>query len=1017
MSSKKPHHGRNSLLMGASVIAAATAAMAGAPALAQDAEEEEAIVVTGSRIPQPNLTGTSPVTQVTSEDITTQGVTRIEDLTNQLPQVFATQGSNYSNGASGTAEISLRGLGSKRSLVLVDGHRVGYGSPNNSAADLNQIPGAMVERVEILTGGASAVYGSDAVAGVVNFIMRDNFEGFRIDAQYGFYQHDNDSDNGYLREVIAARGTTNPAEFQLPPDDVNDGFGKEISLIFGASSPDGRGNVTAYATYRSNDAVLQRDRDYSACVLGNASVAAVPGVPAGAAHWTCAGSATSFPGYFTSPTTGAFTISQTTGLFVPFVAANNQYNFGPLNFYQRPDERYTMGAFAHYQINEHAEAYAQAMFMEYTSNAQIAPSGAFFGNTNTINCDNPLLPANTAAVNLVNCTPAEIAAGTAKTFYVGRRNVEGGPRQDHRTNESFRIVAGLRGAVNDSWDYDVSGAISRTRLSRAYLNELSIARQIKAFDVILGPALLPNGNANPLAGVPECRSVFNGSDPACVPYDIFTPGGVTPAALAYLQVPLVNIAEMTQQNVIGTVSGDLGFGSPAAESNIQAAFGVEYRRDELNNTLDASFLTGDGAGQGGPTLGLNGVTDVFEIFGEARMPIVEGAPMADLLAVDVAYRYSEYDFGVQTDTYKIGGEWAPVEDIRFRAAFQKAVRAANIVELFSAQGAGLYNQGPDPCDDVANGAAAVPANCVSATPAPYQVTAAQSTGGTLTNPAGQYNGLFGGNPNLAPEEGETLTYGFVFQPRFLDGLVVTVDYFDIEVTNLIAVVGAANTVNDCYLNGNLASCALITRNPGNGSLFRGAGQVVDLNTNIGGLHTTGIDINANYNFEIGAAGALGFQLVGTWVDTLIVDEGAATGNAPYDCNGLWGGNASCGTPTPEWRHRLRASWETPWNVEAILTWRYYSEATREQGQGVPPPNTLANSLGRDFPAQNYFDIAGNWELFENTRLRFGINNVMDKDPPLSTSTNVGAGAGNGNTFPQVYDALGRWIFVGATVDF
>lgn len=1016
MFSKKTQNGqRKSLLAGASVLAAAAAAMSGSPAMAQDTDaEEDVIVVTGSRIPQPNLTGTSPVTQVTSEDITTQGVTRIEDLTNQLPQVFATQGSNYSNGASGTAEISLRGLGSKRSLVLIDGHRVGYGSATNSAADLNQIPGAMVERVEILTGGSSAVYGSDAVAGVVNFIMRNDFEGFRVDGQYGYYQHSNDSDDGFLREVIAARGATNPAQFQLPPDDVNDGFSKEISAIFGVSAPDGRGNVTAYVSYRNNEQVLQRDRDYSACVLGNASVAPVAGVPAGATHWTCGGSPTSFPGYFTSPTTGAFTIDQATGLFVPFVAATNQYNFGPLNYYQRPDERYTFGAFAHYDINEHVEAYAQAMFMEYTSNAQIAPSGAFFGNTNTINCDNPLLPANTAAVNLVNCTAAEIAAGTAKTFYVGRRNVEGGGRQDQRTNESMRIVAGLRGPVNEAWDYDVSGSMSRVRLSRVYLNELSISRQIKAFDVITGPALLPNGAPNPFAGVPQCRSVYNGTDPACVPYDIFTPGGVTQAALAYLQVPLVQIADMTQQNVIASMSGDLGFGSPAAESNIQAAFGMEYRRDELNSTVDASFLTGDGAGQGGPTVGLSGVTDVFELFGEARVPLVEGAPMADLLALDLAYRYSDYDTGVQTDTYKIGGEWAPTEDLRFRASFQKAVRAANIVELFSAQAPGLYN-GADPCDDVANGAAAVPAICIGV--APYQVTAAQSLSGTLTNPAGQYNGLFGGNPNLSPEEGETLTYGFVFQPSFLDGLSVSVDYFDIEVTNLISVVGAANTVNDCYLNANLGSCGRITRNPGNGSLFRGIGVVSDLNTNIGGLHTTGFDINANYNFDIGSAGSLGFQLVGTWVKDLITDEGAATGNAPYDCVGLWGGNASCGTPTPEWRHRLRASWETPWDIEATLTWRHYGEVTREAGQGVPPPNTLANSLGRDFEAQNYFDVSGNWEVYENTRLRFGINNVFDKDPPLSTSTNVGAGAGNGNTFPQVYDALGRWIFVGATVDF
>jgi iron complex outermembrane recepter protein len=299
MSSKKPQKGqRNSLLMGASVFAAAAAALSGAPAMAQDAEDDEAIIVTGSRIPQPNLTGTSPVTQVTAEDITTQGVTRVEDLTNQLPQVFAAQGSNYSNGATGTAQVNLRGLGANRTLVLINGRRMPYGSPNSAPADVNQIPGQMVERVEVLTGGASAVYGSDAVAGVVNFIMRDDFEGLRLDAQYGFYQHSNDSDAGYIREVVAARGATNPAQFKLPEDDQDDGFSKEVTAIFGASSADNRGNVTAYMTYRVNDQVLQRDRDFSHCALGAPSTAAVAGVPAGAVHWTCGGSGTSNPGTF-----------------------------------------------------------------------------------------------------------------------------------------------------------------------------------------------------------------------------------------------------------------------------------------------------------------------------------------------------------------------------------------------------------------------------------------------------------------------------------------------------------------------------------------------------------------------------------------------------------------------------------------------------------------------------------------------------------------------------------------------
>lgn len=1004
MSSKKHTDGngtRKSLLSGVSVVAAAAAAaLTSTPAHAQD---EEAIVVTGSRIPQPNLVTTSPVTQLTADDITTQGVTRIEDMTNQLPQVFAAQGSNVSNGASGTAQVNLRGLGANRTLVLIDGHRMAYGSPNSAPADLNQIPGAMVERIEVLTGGASAVYGSDAIAGVVNFIMRDDFEGLRVDAQYGFFQHNNDYDDGYLREELAFRNLTNPSQYELPEDDVVDGYGKEITLIFGASTPDGRGNVTAYAGYRTNDAVLQRDRDYSACALANPSDAARPYADPGAIHWTCGGSATSFPGYFYF-NGGAQTIDQGTGDFVPFTP-NNLYNFGPTNYYQRPDERYTLGAFARYEINENMEAYAQAMFSDYKSVAQIAPSGDFF-NTNLINCDNPFLPPNVTTAQGGLCSPAQIANGDVVSLYIARRNVEGGGRQDNLNYSSYRMVAGLRGSLSDNWDYDLSGSYSRVSLSRVYQNDFSVSRLQRALLVSPnGPDGLP---ATP-DDAPVCYSVIDGTDPNCVPYNVFTPGGITQEALDYLQIPLVQRGETIQQVVIGSLTGDLGFGSPMAETNVQTSFGFEYRRDELNSTTDAAFASGDGAGQGGPTLPLSGAVDVFELFGEARIPLIEGAAFADLLSIDLAYRYSDYNSGTTTDTYKIGGEWAPSDDIRFRASFQHAIRAPNIIELFGAQGAGLFNLGFDPCDSDAP--VAVPAQCIGANP--WQIAAPNAN---LDNPAGQYNALLGGNPDLRPEEADTTTIGFVFTPSFVPGLNVSIDWFNIELERAIAA-PAASTVFSCYYQDDLNACANITRHT-NGRLWQGAGQVIAISTNIGGQSTTGWDINASYNMDIGSMGGLNFSLIGTLVDELNID---LAGPPEFNCVGLWSGDASCGTPTPEWRHRFRVGWETPWNMEFNLTWRYFGEVTREGGVPFPgdeaDPTPIANQLGTEFKAMNYFDIAGTWDVHENTTLRWGINNVLDSDPPLSTNTHIGAGFGNGNTFPQVYDAMGRWVFVGITVDF
>jgi outer membrane receptor protein involved in Fe transport len=978
MSNKKVSQGqRKALLRGASFVAAAAAAFSGGQALAQQAGSDEEIIVTGTRIPQPNLQSAAPVTQLTAADIQAQGATRLEDMTNQLPQVFATQGANVSNGASGTAEISLRGLGSGRTLVLLNGRRLPYGSDSTSAADLNQIPGPMVQRVEVLTGGASSIYGSDAVAGVVNFIMRSDFEGLRVDGQYGFYQHHNDSNQGGIRDVVAARGVTNPAQFQVPADNQDDGYGKELSAIFGASTADHRGNVTAYATYRTNDAVLQRDRDYSACSLG-------AGLSGG--DFTCGGSSTSYPGRFYNGFTFASrTIDTTTGnTFRPFNANTDQYNFGPLNYYQRPDERYALGAFAHYDINPHITAYAETMFSEYKSTAQIAPSGDFL-NTSTLNCGNPLFGPGMAT--FFGCSAADVANDTIVPAYVARRNVEGGGRQDTFDNTSFRMVGGLRGPLNDSWNYDVALSFSRNESTRVYRNEMSVTRLRRALDVV------------DVGSGPQCRSVVDGTDLNCVPWNIWSIGGVTQAALDYLQVPLVRTGFVQQQDLTASVQGDLaGVQSPWAETPVAVAFGIEYRRDYLERTVDASYSSGDGAGQGGPTFGFAGAaSDVFEVFGEARIQIAEHQAFADDLSLDLAYRHSHYNTGINDDTYNAGMQWAPIADFKLRGSYAHAVRAPNVIELFAAQGPGLFDMADDPCDatDPASDGFDPGGNCVGG--AAYQVTAGQSTSGVLTSPAGQYNGLFGGNPSLGPETANTQTVGFLFQPSFLEGFNISVDYWRIAVENQIGIVGAASTVAACYsATPDPTACALITRNPANGTLWIGSGQVSDLNVNLGGtIHTSGYDINASYSVGMGSLGDMRLALVATKLD-----------NYFDGCEGLYGAGF-CGTPNPEWRGRFRATWETPWNLELIGTVRYFGAVDYAGGASGAPDDTL--------DSQTYLDLAGNWQVRDNVKFRMGANNIMDLSPPINRFT--GAGFGNGNTYPQVYDALGRWVFVGLSVDF
>ena len=988
---------RERLLASTMIAGAALVAFSAAPAYAQEDETQvEGIVITGSRIPQPNLTTTSPVTQVTGEDVDVAGVTRVEDLVNQLPQAFAAQNSTVANGATGTATVSLRNLGADRTLVLIDGRRMGYGSPNDAAADLNQIPGQLVERVEVLTGGASAVYGSDALAGVVNFIMRRNFEGVQLDAQYGFYQHNNDYDGpGNLRNVIIGRAATNPSQFQLPDDNVMDGYSREATLIIGAGTDDGRANITAYLSYRNNDFVIGGQRDYSSCSLGGYS----------GSNFTCGGSGTSFPGQFISGG-GTFTLGAAPGTFVPYDGNVNAYNFGPLNYFQRPDERYSFGAFAEYEINDHAEVYADIMFTDYALVAQIAPSG-IFGNTTSINCANPLLSGTQRTQ--IGCTPADIAADNSVLFIPLRRNVEGGGRQDDIGYQSFRMVGGVRGPINDFWSYDVFAQYSRVELQRAYNNDFSVTRIARALDVV------------DVAGTPTCRSVVDGSDPNCVPYDIFTGAGPSQAALDYLQVPLLQTGETIQQIVQASVTGDLGgYGmmSPWASRGVGVAMGIEYRRDELNSVTDNSFATGDGAGQGGPTIGLSGANDVFDLFAEAQIPLVEGRPFFDQLSLDLAFRYSDYELGGETNTYKIGGDWAPVPALRFRASFQHAVRAANIIELFTAQGFNLFDMDDDPCDATdPNGDGVAPAaNCIGG--AAWQVSNTEANSGFLTNLAGQYNFLQGGNPALNPEEAETYTIGFVFQPDFLPGFNMSVDYFDIEVEGLVSTVGALNTVNDCYFGGIASACSLITRDGPTGTLWLGSGNVSDLNTNIGGLSTSGVDFNANYGIELadcgmGDYGGLAFSFVGTWLQSLETDTGLGQSNSVYDCAGFYANQ--CGVPNPEWRHRARIAWETPWAVEVSGTWRHYGEVeVAVLGSDGSLDNAPAGRIDRFLEAQNYFDLAATWQVRDTTRLRMGVNNILDNDPPLSYSVGT---TGNNNTYPQLYDAMGRYFFFGLTQDF
>ena len=471
-------------------------------------------------------------------------------------------------------------------------------------------------------------------------------------------------------------------------------------------------------------------------------------------------------------------------------------------------------------------------------------------------------------------------------------------------------------------------------------------------------------------------------------------------------MPLVNTGTTTQQVVTAAVTGDLGvygWQSPYAGSGIKVAFGAEYRRDSLENTFDITFTSGDGAGQGAAPQNIQGSSDVTDVFGEIQIPLADDQSWAYAASIDAAYRHSEYA-NLSTDTYKFGADYAPTSDIRLRASFSHAVRAPNVVELFSAQSSTLVGLGIDPCGA---GGYATLAQCTAT-----GVPAANFGSVGLNNPADQYNALTGGNPNLTPEESDTFTAGLVFTPSFIPGFTASVDYFDISLENAVSALDPTTTLESCYRDNLASACALIRRNPNNGSLWIGNGLIEATNINIGGIKTSGIDFNAGYGFDLDDVGAtgwgkIGLSFVGTYVESLENDDGLGQDNSLVDCVGFYG--VTCGVPNPEWRHRARLAWNTPWDVNISGTWRYYGSVEYGDSQG-----TFPTRLDNELEAQNYLDLSAEWQVSDTVSARVGVNNVLDRDPPLTYS---GDTSKNGNTYGQIYDTLGRFMFVSLTANF
>lgn len=973
---------RSTMLTG---VAAATAM----PALAQSGEADDQIIVTGTRIQREDLNAPSPVTTVNSEQLVLTNTVNSEQFLNTLPQVVPSFDQTSNNPGDGSARVSLRGLGSARTLVLVDGARfVGLGP--TFVVDLNNIPAALVERIDVVTGGASAVYGSDAVSGVVNFILKDDFEGIQLDVSH---------------ELSAAGWDANQTN---------------VALTLGGNFADGRGNAVVFASYTNREELFQGDRDFSsdtlfdqgagATTFGRGGSSNIPEVRfRGASDNTFGLNNTDANGNRLPSTNTNFAPDFFVENFAPECGANNAsaclgfrnaggsgsaadirglraagnetdlYNYAPENYLQLPQERYNITALGSFEITDNMEAYMRGVFSESVVDSQLAPtpSGAI---PVTVNLDNPAIPADLLAL-IAGDPNSNNGDGTAN-IRVHKRFEEIGTRNSLRTTTGFQILTGLRGDFSDNWSYDTFFNFSRSTVAQIQTGNISTSAFQAGVLCDAGPTAQASGCSVPYV------DIFGGA------------GGISPAAASSIARTGAQNDEIEQTQWVGTISGNLeGLSSPWAEAAPALVVGLEYR-DLFASSVPDSVLGPDVRGFNS-SLPVEGRYDVYEAFGEVQIPVISGVTGFESFSINGAYRYSDYSIdnvgGVHT--FAVGGDWTPVEGApRFRAQFQRAVRAPNISELFAAFTNG-FPTAQDPCSSgfgSFSGATNVATCTATGVPAGQVGASFQSNG--------QIQSLFGGNPNLGQETGDTLTIGMVWQPEFVDGLTVQVDYFDVSIKDAITAIPLQVILNECHIQGIQSQCDILAaaRDPNTGELGGSPATSANLGSvNAGSIDTSGIDLNLTYSTDIGP-GTLTAQYYGTYLLDFTYQSSATS--AEIDCAGFYGPQVCVAAtePSPEYKHTAQFSYLYG-PLTASLRWRAIS--------GMESSVTGLSDLSDDIGFFNYLDVTTQYAVNENLDLTLGVRNITGKDVPLIGST-VNEQA---NTFPATYTPFGRQLFFGASV--
>ena len=949
----------------AMAVAITATILGGQAAMAQQTLEE--VVVTGSRIKRTDLTAPSPVAVLDSSQIQISGTVNVEQLLNQMPQIIPGLTSTSNNPGNGEASVDLRGLGAQRTLVLMDGKRM-VPTRSDGIVDINSMPTALIDRVEVMTGGASAIYGSDAVAGVVNFILKHDFEGMEVNAQYEL-------------------------------TDQGDGDVYTANATFGTNFAGGKGNVTIYANYNKREPVFQGDRGFSTFALQdgtdtNGNPALVPGgssgVP-GTRFFLDALGGGFLPGGANSLTWDAN--GQSRGWFSP----QDLYNYAPDNYLQLPQERLQFNMLSQFEINEHFTAYMDGMFVNHNTPQQLAPTPAFITTYDYAPFNyavNPFLSAADKALFAQSEAQIDPFFGSNPAngileypLFFGRRMAEVGPRVSNDDFNVYRIVAGLKGAINETWDYDIYYSRGTVQWESTLKNDIDKGRFLQAL------------NATGTAANPVCIDPSNG----CVPMNIFAIGGISDAAADFIRLNLNSHAKYVQQVASATVTGSLPGLAPAGD--IGLAGGIEYRQEEFAFTPDHNLEIGN-------ILGFNtaqstaGDYDVFEFFAETEIPLVKDAAFAKELSANGAFRISDYSTVGNTTTWKAGGEWVPMDGLRIRGGYNRAVRAPNIGELFLGQANGFPSYS-DPCD---------PSNGFIASAADQTFCNNWGAPTGYSQPNGQVEGTFGGNPNLSEETADTWTVGAVWTPDFIPNGSLTVDYYSIEIKDAISVFGGGveNTIFGCFFSQDLTS--EFCQHAGRGATGN-ISPVLALNDNVSVLRTDGIDISADYHFEptdhnISIPGRVDLFFLTTYV----LENGyQANASIPfYDCAGTFGspcGGTLANTAIPQWTTNFRGTWSNgPWSVS--LNWRWIDSVDdarimRAKALGLDAAAVAAGIPVRSYDSQHYVDISAVYDLQEHVTLSGGIDNLFDNDPPIAGDQQTQA-----NTDPSTYDVLGRTIWAG-----